>query len=550
MTKLARSAPGFDLLTPPEGSAVLDDIQVVRWNLERNSINANHIQARSITSEKIVANAITAEHIAADSVGARAIIADSITSRAIAAEAITADKIAANAITADKISVSQLSAISADLGTITAGSIGVTGSVTIGGNVSIGGVLGNNFVQTFYQASAPTGGTYHVGDLWVNSDTLRTFRWNGSNWTSQSVSTNTTTFAQDSIPTSLAEGDLWVDTNDGNKLYRAASAGANEVAAGEWVAVMDAINAGGYVTVDSNNNITSISTAGITVATASSGARTQMDADGIKIFDSGGTARTYLTAGDGLEIRCASDTPGNSEVLTIAGATGVVKANLWYNPTLERVILYADDADASPDNILDLWLAADKGNAYLYAMGAGIGVTDIYAADDVEITADHQILLMADNGFVFDTGTNIDAYYFKQLGTTVAYTDTAGNFSFKKGWTDWTPTVTASGSMTISSLSITRAKYQVHGSVLHFVIGMTFTTGGTASTDVIFTLPGGYTMSTSQGQGYGHFVDGSTTDVLRSNYQSSTSIWVKKRDGSNWGLGTSRAIYITGFVAV
>lgn len=47
------------------------------------------------------------------------------------------------------------------------------------------------------------------------------------------------TFAQDGVPTSLAVGDLWLDTNDNNKLYRAASVGADEITAGEWIAVPD-----------------------------------------------------------------------------------------------------------------------------------------------------------------------------------------------------------------------------------------------------------------------------------------------------------------------
>jgi hypothetical protein len=45
-------------------------------------------------------------------------------------------------------------------------------------------------------------------------------------------------FKQDEIPTSVAIGDLWFDTNDGNKMYRAAIAGANEIKAGEWELVV------------------------------------------------------------------------------------------------------------------------------------------------------------------------------------------------------------------------------------------------------------------------------------------------------------------------
>ena len=48
------------------------------------------------------------------------------------------------------------------------------------------------------------------------------------------------TFAQDAIPTSICIGDLWIDTDDGNKIYRAASVGADQIAAGEWVKFQDA----------------------------------------------------------------------------------------------------------------------------------------------------------------------------------------------------------------------------------------------------------------------------------------------------------------------
>ena len=45
---------------------------------------------------------------------------------------------------------------------------------------------------------------------------------------------------QDGIPTSTAVGDLWIDTNDSNKVYRAAAVGADAVTAGEWEEVTTA----------------------------------------------------------------------------------------------------------------------------------------------------------------------------------------------------------------------------------------------------------------------------------------------------------------------
>ena len=46
-------------------------------------------------------------------------------------------------------------------------------------------------------------------------------------------------FRQDAIPTSVHIGDLWVDTDAGNKLYVALSVGADQITAGEWVDASD-----------------------------------------------------------------------------------------------------------------------------------------------------------------------------------------------------------------------------------------------------------------------------------------------------------------------
>jgi len=48
------------------------------------------------------------------------------------------------------------------------------------------------------------------------------------------VNAKTQTFAQNGIPTSISAGDLWIDTNDNNKVYRAGSAGSDAVTSGEW----------------------------------------------------------------------------------------------------------------------------------------------------------------------------------------------------------------------------------------------------------------------------------------------------------------------------
>jgi hypothetical protein len=100
-------------------------------------------------------------------------------------------------------------------------------------------------ITIFKQSSIPT--STAVGDLWfdtddnnkmyrsgvVGADAITAGEWELVNTVGVQI------FAQDAIPTSLNVGDLWYDTNDNNKPYRAASVGANEIVAGEWEAVDD-----------------------------------------------------------------------------------------------------------------------------------------------------------------------------------------------------------------------------------------------------------------------------------------------------------------------
>lgn len=98
---------------------------------------------------------------------------------------------------------------------------------------------------------------------------------------SVTVSTKSATFAQDSVPTSTAIGDTWIDTNDNNKLYRAASVGADAIAVGEWVLYEIASGyvktshveiAADHISLDSGGafNVTAPTTMSITAGSGSS----------------------------------------------------------------------------------------------------------------------------------------------------------------------------------------------------------------------------------------------------------------------------------------
>jgi hypothetical protein len=97
--------------------------QITSTQITDGAISTPKLAAGSVTASAIAAGSIQAGALAANSVTASAIAANSVTATALASNSVTADKILAGSVTAAKISVNQLSALSADLGTVTAGTI-------------------------------------------------------------------------------------------------------------------------------------------------------------------------------------------------------------------------------------------------------------------------------------------------------------------------------------------------------------------------------------------------------------------------------------------
>lgn len=67
---------------------------------------------------------------------------------------------------------------------------------------------------------------------------------NSENWTDDTAAdaaqatadTKISSFYQSGIPTALAAGDIWIDTDDG-KIYRATAAGDDAIGGGEWIRI-------------------------------------------------------------------------------------------------------------------------------------------------------------------------------------------------------------------------------------------------------------------------------------------------------------------------
>ena len=106
-------------------------------------------------------------------------------------------------------------------------------------------------------------------------------------------------------------------------------------------------------------------------------------------------------------------------------------------------------------------------------------------------------------------------------------------------WTDYTPTLSASGSMTYTSTTIGVAKYLKLGNIGLIHIQVSGTTGGTASTDLRFSLPSGWSLSNDSRPSLCRISDGSgqAGEFLA----SSTLIIARNVAGGNWGLGASRS---------
>jgi hypothetical protein len=120
-----------------------------------------------------------------------------------------------------------------------------------------------------------------------------------------------------------------------------------------------------------------------------------------------------------------------------------------------------------------------------------------------------------------------------------------------EGWNNWTPTVTAGGSMTVSSLVINDAQYIVVGAVCFFKLFLAFTLGGTASFEVDVVLPlisVGQTTAVTLSA----FIFGATGWQLEWGivYGGSTQLGMRLNNQANWPLGINTQIICEGFYRI
>lgn len=167
--------------------------------------------------------------------------------------------------------------------------------------------------------------------------------------------------------------------------------------------------------------------------------------------------------------------------------------------------------------------------------------------DDVSGLAvtDGGIIVGDDSNFVLESGATARA----SLGA--AKSGANSDITALTGITlsTWSPTLTASGSMTVSSLAINDAKYQRIGGAIHFYFSANFTLGGSADQFVYIPRPtSGSAMNLNVTLPCAATENGSAVDGPRWRYDHGGSrIIVFKPGSANWVLGTNASVHIQGW---
>jgi hypothetical protein len=249
--------------------------------------------------------------------------------------------------------------------------------------------------------------------------------------------TKAKTFAQDAIPTSLTIGDLWLDTNDKNKLYRAASVGADQIAVGEWELVRDsdiaqalsnaatAITNAATAQSTADGKVTTFFSAAVPTSEAEGDLWIDLD-DGNKLYRAASSGADEIKAGEWVEIQ-------DDDIATAVSNA----ADAQSTADLKIVTFYASDTPTSTD-IGDLWINSGDSNKLYRA--ACIGANEI-TAGEWELVRDDGIataLTVYDSG-VFGDGSDGDVTISENtnLSRDMYYDDLtidSGKILFTKGY--------------------------------------------------------------------------------------------------------------------
>ena len=130
------------------------------------------------------------------------------------------------------------------------------------------------------------------------------------------------------------------------------------------------------------------------------------------------------------------------------------------------------------------------------------------------------------------------------FGAPVGFSNPA-NIAFGSNWQSWTPTVSGSGSMTVSGVTIAEALYLRIGPIVYYKAYISLTTGGTASNQITVSLPVAAIANAITSAGTAT-VGPAYTSAISFIYPAGGVIQVLNSGLTNFGLGNI-IIQISGF---
>ena len=282
------------------------------------------------------------------------------------------------------------------------------------------------------------------------------------------------------------------------------------------------------------------------IRTAASGARVEMASTGIVVYNSANAAKTRMT-NTGFDIcNTNADGPTAVERISFVDGSDIAEGLIFYNHTTHKLRLRSQPEASATDYCVigigpdDIAIVNSAGGSI--TLNADTSIT-LYADTSITLSADGTVQITSDEsnvGIWSQTGyVSLDAETYLEIKTGTA----TGRFG--QSWTTWTPTVTASGAMTVSALVVTAANYMQIGKLIHFFINISFTLGGTASTQVFFTFPVTAAEAAQQTACYAY---DTAAPYFGLQYAFSTTVaGVYKSAFGNWVLGAGRAIALEGW---
>lgn len=288
------------------------------------------------------------------------------------------------------------------------------------------------------------------------------------------VTGKVTTFRQNSAPTATAIGDMWVDADDNNKLYRATATGT-----GSWVAVDDGriatlisdLDTAEATIITTTGNVTSlsstVSTLSGTVSTLSTTVSSNTTAISTNTTDIATKARTFrqtsaptatavgdlwIDSDDGEKLYRATATGSGSWVAVDDARIATTAATV---STLSSTVTTIDSAVASltttvsahtttltnrnrtfrqtsaptADNTGDLWIDSDDDEKlYRWSGSAWVAIPDARISVNATAIATVDGKLSASYGLTVDGGGRIASMKLLSDGTTSTIAFTATTF--------------------------------------------------------------------------------------------------------------------------